>query len=285
MAILYLIISLKLVMKQNKFKLVSKEYLTIISGPCAIESEKIAMFTAEYLKNITEKYDINFIYKSSFDKANRSSVTSKRGVGIKDGLEILNKVRNTFEIPVLTDVHEYTPFDEVADVVDVLQTPAFLCRQTDFITKVASTQVPINIKKGQFMSPDEMKFVLDKAYSTGNKNIYLCERGYMFGYNNLVSDMRSLVIMKENDCPIVYDASHSVQRPGAKIGASSGDSKFIIPLARAACAVGIDGLFVESHPDPANAISDGDNCININDIEILIKNIISINNARSVELT
>ena len=285
MVILYLIISLKLVMKQNKFKLVSKEYLTIISGPCAIESEKIAMFTAEYLKNITEKYDINFIYKSSFDKANRSSVTSKRGVGIKDGLEILNKVRNTFEIPVLTDVHEYTPFDEVADVVDVLQTPAFLCRQTDFITKVASTQAPINIKKGQFMSPDEMKFVLDKAYSTGNKNIYLCERGYMFGYNNLVSDMRSLVIMKENDCPIVYDASHSVQRPGAKIGASSGDSKFIIPLARAACAVGVDGIFVESHPDPANAISDGDNCININDIEILIKNIISINNARSVELT
>ena len=285
MAILYLIISLKLLMKQNKFKLVSKEYLTIISGPCAIESEKSAMFTAEYLKNITEKYDINFIYKSSFDKANRSSVTSKRGVGIKDGLEILNKVRNTFEIPVLTDVHEYTPFDEVADVVDVLQTPAFLCRQTDFITKVASTQAPVNIKKGQFMSPDEMKFVLDKAYSTGNKNIYLCERGYMFGYNNLVSDMRSLVIMKENGCPIVYDASHSVQRPGAKIGASSGDSKFIIPLARAACAVGIDGLFVESHPDPANAISDGDNCININDIEILIKNIISINNARSVELT
>ena len=284
MVILYLIISLKLLMKQNKFKLVSKEYLTIISGPCAIESEKLAMFTAEYLKNITEKYDINFIYKSSFDKANRSSVTSKRGVGIKDGLEILNKVRNTFEIPVLTDVHEYTPFDEVADVVDVLQTPAFLCRQTDFITKVASTQAPVNIKKGQFMSPDEMKFVLDKAYSTGNKNIYLCERGYMFGYNNLVSDMRSLVIMKENDCPIVYDASHSVQRPGAKIGASSGDSKFIIPLARAACAVGIDGLFVESHPDPANAISDGDNCININDIEILIKNIISINNARSVEL-
>ena len=271
-------------MKQNKFKLVSKEYLTIISGPCAIESEKTAMFTAEYLKNITEKYDINFIYKSSFDKANRSSVTSKRGVGIKDGLEILNKVRNTFEIPVLTDVHEYTPFDEVADVVDVLQTPAFLCRQTDFITKVASTKMPINIKKGQFMSPDEMKFVLDKAYSTGNKNIYLCERGYMFGYNNLVSDMRSLVIMKENECPIVYDASHSVQRPGAKIGASSGDSKFIIPLARAACAVGIDGLFVESHPDPANAISDGDNCININDIEKLIKNIISINNARSVEL-
>ena len=272
-------------MKQNKFKLVSKEYLTIISGPCAIESEKMAMSTAEYLKNITEKYGINFIYKSSFDKANRSSVTSKRGVGIKDGLEILNKVRNTFEIPVLTDVHEYTPFDEVAEVVDVLQTPAFLCRQTDFITNVASTQMPINIKKGQFMSPDEMEFVLHKAYSTGNKNIYLCERGYMFGYNNLVSDMRSLVIMKENDCPIIYDASHSVQRPGAKIGASSGDSKFIIPLARAACAVGIDGLFVESHPDPASAISDGDNCININDIEILIKNIISINNARSVELT
>ncbi len=265
-------------MTQNKFKLVSRDYLTLISGPCAIESEQMAMMSAEFLKNVTEKYGINFIYKSSFDKANRSSISSQRGVGIEQGLKILDKIRCELDIPVLTDVHEYTPFDEVADVVDVLQTPAFLCRQTDFIIKVASTQKPINIKKGQFMSPEEMEFVVKKAHSTGNKNIYLCERGYMFGYNNLVSDMRSLVILKDNDCPIVYDASHSVQRPGANSGASSGDSKYIAPLAKAATAVGIDALFIESHPDPSNAISDGDNCININNIESLIKHIIKIDN-------
>ncbi len=264
-------------MALNKYKLVSKDYLTLISGPCAIESEKMAMSTAEFLKEMSEKLGINFIYKSSFDKANRSSVDSKRGVGLSKGLEILNKIRNEFDIPVLTDVHEYSPFNEVADVVDVLQTPAFLCRQTDFIIKVASSNKPVNIKKGQFMSPDEMQFVLQKAYSTGNKDIYLCERGYMFGYNNLVSDMRSLVIMKENGCPIVYDASHSVQRPGANNGASSGDNEYIAPLARAAVAIGIDALFIESHPDPKNAISDGDNCININDIESLIVDIIKIN--------
>ena len=265
-------------MTQNKFKLVSRDYLTLISGPCAIESEQMAMMSAEFLKNVTEKYGINFIYKSSFDKANRSSISSQRGVGIEQGLKILDKIRCELDIPVLTDVHEYTPFDEVADVVDVLQTPAFLCRQTDFIIKVASTQKPINIKKGQFMSPEEMEFVVKKAHSTGNKNIYLCERGYMFGYNNLVSDMRSLVILKDNDCPIVYDASHSVQRPGANSGASSGDSKYIAPLAKAATAVGIDALFIESHPDPSNAISDGDNCIDINNIESLIKHIIKIDN-------
>ena len=266
-------------MTQNKYKLVSTEYFTFISGPCAIESEKMAMMTAEFLKNVSEKLNINFIYKSSFDKANRSSVESKRGVGITKGLEILNKVRNEFNIPVLTDVHEYTPFDEVADVVDILQTPAFLCRQTDFIVKVASTEKPINIKKGQFMSPEEMEFVVKKAQSTGNKSIYLCERGYMFGYNNLVSDMRSLVVLKENNCPVVYDASHSVQRPGANNGASSGDRRYISPLAKAATAVGIDALFIESHPDPSSAISDGDNCLNICDIEILLKDIIKINNA------
>ena len=265
-------------MTQNKFKLVSKDYLTLISGPCAIESEKMAMMSAEFLKNITEKHGLNFIYKSSFDKANRSSISSQRGVGIEQGLKILAKIRSELNIPVLTDVHEYTPFDEVADVVDVLQTPAFLCRQTDFIIRVASTKKPINIKKGQFMSPEEMEFVVKKAHSTGNKNIYLCERGYMFGYNNLVSDMRSLVILKRHDCPIVYDASHSVQRPGANSGVSSGDSKYIAPLAKAAVAVGVDALFIESHPDPSNAISDGDNCININNIESLISDIIKIDN-------
>jgi 2-dehydro-3-deoxyphosphooctonate aldolase (KDO 8-P synthase) len=264
-------------MKQNK-KLISKKYLTLISGPCAIESEKMALDTAEFLKELTNKLEINFIYKSSFDKANRSSVSSKRGVGIDKGLKILNKVKTELDLNVLTDVHEYTPFDEVADIVDVLQTPAFLCRQTDFILKVSATHKPINIKKGQFTSPQEMSHVLEKAHSTGNKEIYLCERGYMFGYNNLVSDMRSLVIMKEMGCPVVYDASHSVQKPGAKMGVSSGDSKFILPLAKAATAIGIDALFIESHPEPSKAISDGDNSLDINNMENLLKEIISIDN-------
>jgi len=262
-------------MKQNN-KLISNEHLTLISGPCAIESEKMALDTAEFLKELTNKLGINFIYKSSFDKANRSSVSSKRGVGINEGLKILDKVKTELDLNILTDVHEYTPFDEVADVVDVLQTPAFLCRQTDFILKVSATHKPINIKKGQFTSPQEMLHVLEKAYSTGNKEIYLCERGYMFGYNNLVSDMRSLVIMKEMGCPVVYDASHSVQKPGAKMGASSGDSKYILPLAKAATAIGIDALFIESHPDPSKAISDGDNSMNLNNMENLLKEIISI---------
>jgi 2-dehydro-3-deoxyphosphooctonate aldolase (KDO 8-P synthase) len=238
----------------------------------------MALDTAEFLKELTNKLGINFIYKSSFDKANRSSVSSKRGVGINEGLKILDKVKTELDLNILTDVHEYTPFDEVADVVDVLQTPAFLCRQTDFILKVSATHKPINIKKGQFTSPQEMLHVLEKAYSTGNKEIYLCERGYMFGYNNLVSDMRSLVIMKEMGCPVVYDASHSVQKPGAKMGASSGDSKYILPLAKAATAIGIDALFIESHPDPSKAISDGDNSMNLNNMENLLKEIISIDN-------
>jgi 2-dehydro-3-deoxyphosphooctonate aldolase (KDO 8-P synthase) len=264
-------------MKQNN-KLISNEHLTLISGPCAIESEKMALDTAEFLKELTNKLGINFIYKSSFDKANRSSVSSKRGVGINEGLKILDKVKTELDLNILTDVHEYTPFDEVADVVDVLQTPAFLCRQTDFILKVSATHKPINIKKGQFTSPQEMLHVLEKAYSTGNKEIYLCERGYMFGYNNLVSDMRSLVIMKEMGCPVVYDASHSVQKPGAKMGASSGDSKYILPLAKAATAIGIDALFIETHPDPSKAISDGDNSMKLNNMENLLKEIISIDN-------
>ena len=264
-------------MKQNN-KLISNKHLTLISGPCAIESEKMALDTAEFLKELTNKLRINFIYKSSFDKANRSSVSSKRGVGINEGLKILDKVKTELDLNILTDVHEYTPFDEVADVVDVLQTPAFLCRQTDFILKVSATHKPINIKKGQFTSPQEMLHVLEKAYSTGNKEIYLCERGYMFGYNNLVSDMRSLVIMKEMGCPVVYDASHSVQKPGAKMGASSGDSKYILPLAKAATAIGIDALFIETHPDPSKAISDGDNSMKLNNMENLLKEIISIDN-------
>ena len=264
-------------MKQNKINLVSKDYLTLISGPCAIESEKMALETAEFLKTITNKLGINFIYKSSFDKANRSSVNSKRGVGIDMGLKILDKVKNDLDIPVLTDVHEYTPFDEVADVVDVLQTPAFLCRQTDFILRVCSTNKPVNIKKGQFTSPEEMKFVLEKAYSTNNKNIYLCERGYMFGYNNLVSDMRSLEILKETGCPVIFDASHSVQKPGALPDQSGGESQFIPALARAATAVGIDGIFIETHPNPKQAVSDGNNSLNIKDLKDLLNSLVSIN--------
>jgi len=249
-----------------------------MAGPNVIESEEHVIKMAREIKKIMDKYNIIYIFKTSFDKANRSSVSSKRGVGINEGLKILDKVKTELDLNILTDVHEYTPFDEVADVVDVLQTPAFLCRQTDFILKVSATHKPINIKKGQFTSPQEMLHVLEKAYSTGNKEIYLCERGYMFGYNNLVSDMRSLVIMKEMGCPVVYDASHSVQKPGAKMGASSGDSKYILPLAKAATAIGIDGLFIESHPDPSKAISDGDNSMKLDNMENLLKEIISIDN-------
>lgn len=231
----------------------------LIAGPCVIESEKMAMLTAEFLKNLTDELHIPFVYKSSFDKANRSSDKSYRGPGISKGLEILQQVKETFGVMILTDVHEDTPLDEVADVVDVLQTPAFLCRQTNFIKKVAATQKPVNIKKGQFLSPWDMKHVVEKAKATGNQNIMVCERGASFGYNNLVSDMRSLAIMRETECPVVYDATHSVQLPGAGNGTSSGNREFVPVLARAAVASGIAGLFMETHPKPEEALSDGPN--------------------------
>lgn len=231
----------------------------LIAGPCVIESEKMAMLTAEFLKNLTDELHIPFVYKSSFDKANRSSDKSYRGPGISKGLEILQQVKKTFGVMILTDVHEDTPLDEVADVVDVLQTPAFLCRQTNFIKKVAATQKPVNIKKGQFLSPWDMKHVVEKAKATGNQNIMVCERGASFGYNNLVSDMRSLAIMRETECPVVYDATHSVQLPGAGNGTSSGNREFVPVLARAAVATGIAGLFMETHPKPEEALSDGPN--------------------------
>ncbi len=252
--------------------------LTLISGPCAIESEEMSMSIAEYISEMTKDLPISYVFKASFDKANRSSIDAERGVGIERGLKILEKVKSSFNIPVLTDVHEDTPVDEVADVVDILQTPAFLCRQTNFITKVASTMKPVNIKKGQFLSPKEMINVVKKAKSTGNKDIYVCERGASFGYNNLVSDMRSLEILKETGCPVIFDASHSVQQPGALTDQSGGESKFISTLARAATAVGIDGIFIETHPEPEKALSDGNNSLNINNLEDLIKTIISINN-------
>ena len=251
--------------------------LTLISGPCAIESETMTLSIAEYMCEITNDLPISYVFKASFDKANRSSIESNRGVGIEKGLKILEKVRKTFGVPVLTDVHEDTPIDEVADVVDILQTPAFLYRQTNFITKVAATMKPVNIKKGQFLSPKEMINVVIKAKSTGNKDIYVCERGVSFGYNNLVSDMRSLEILKETGCPVIFDASHSVQQPGALSNQSGGESEFIPVLARAATAVGIDGIFIETHPEPEKALSDGKNSLNINNMKELLDSIIKIN--------
>lgn len=231
----------------------------LIAGPCVIESEALAIDTAGELKEISAALGIPFIYKSSYDKANRSSHKSFRGPGIGEGLRILQLVREQIDVPVLTDVHEDTPLDEVAAVVDVLQTPAFLCRQTNFIQNVARQGKPVNIKKGQFMSPWDMRNVVDKAMATGNQQIMVCERGVSFGYNNLVSDMRSLAVMRDCGAPVVFDATHSVQLPGGQGDRSGGQREFVPVLARAAVAAGISGLFMETHPDPDKALSDGPN--------------------------
>jgi 2-dehydro-3-deoxyphosphooctonate aldolase (KDO 8-P synthase) len=231
----------------------------LIAGPCVIESEGLVLDTAGALKELTTKLRIPFIFKSSFDKANRSSAKSFRGPGREEGLRILSEVKRQLQVPVLTDVHEDTPMAEVASVVDVLQTPAFLCRQTNFILDVCSQGKPVNIKKGQFLSPWEMQNVVDKARSTGNEQIMVCERGFTFGYNNLVSDMRSLAVMRATGCPVVFDATHSVQLPGGKGSASGGQREFVPVLARAAIAAGVSGVFMETHPDPAHALSDGPN--------------------------
>ncbi len=242
----------------------------LIAGPCVIESEQLALDTAGELKEICERLEIPFIYKSSFDKANRSSGKSYRGPGVEEGLEILAEVKRQIDVPVLTDVHEDTNIRMVARVVDVLQTPAFLCRQTNFIHRVASAGVPVNIKKGQFLSPWEMGNVVEKANSTGNKNILVCERGVSFGYNNLISDMRSLAVMRDTGCPVVFDATHSVQLPGGQGTSSGGQREFVPVLARAAVAVGISGLFMETHPDPDQALSDGPNAVPLGQIENLL---------------
>ncbi len=233
--------------------------LFLIAGPCVIESEQLALDTAGELKLMTQALGIPFIYKSSFDKANRSSVESFRGPGLEQGLQILQRVRSAIGVPVLTDVHEDTPLQEVAEVVDVLQTPAFLCRQTNFIRNVASQGLPVNIKKGQFLAPWDMTHVVTKAKSTGNERILVCERGASFGYNNLISDMRSLAVMRETGCPVVYDATHSVQLPGGQGTSSGGQREFVPVLARAAVAAGVSGLFMETHPQPEKALSDGPN--------------------------
>ena len=250
--------------------------LFLIAGPCVIESEAMALETSSRLKEITDSLGIPFIYKSSFDKANRSSGSSFRGPGIAEGLRILQKVKDEVGVAVLTDVHEDTPMDEVASVVDVLQTPAFLCRQTNFILKVAATGKPVNIKKGQFLAPGDMKNVVDKAKSTGNEQIMVCERGASFGYNNLVSDMRSLAIMRESNCPVVFDATHSVQLPGGQGTSSGGQREHIPVLARAAVAAGVSGLFMETHPNPAEALSDGPNAWPLDKMKTLLETLSNI---------
>ncbi len=244
--------------------------LFLIAGPCVIESEQLALDTAGQLKEITARLGIPFIYKSSFDKANRSSHQSYRGPGLAEGLKILEKVKAQIGVPVLTDVHEYTPLAEVAAVVDVLQTPAFLCRQTDFIQNVVRQNKPVNLKKGQFLSPWEMSNVVAKARSVGNNQIMVCERGVSFGYNNLVSDMRALMVLRQTGCPVVFDATHSVQLPGGQGSVSGGQREFVPVLARAAVAAGIAGLFMETHPDPDRALSDGPNAWPLDRMESLL---------------
>jgi len=246
-------------MKLCGFEVGPNEPFFLIAGTCVVEGEASALDTAGALKEITAELGIPFIYKSSFDKANRSSKDGFRGPGMEEGLRILSEVKSQLGLPVLTDVHEDTPMDEVADVADVLQTPAFLCRQTNYILKVANTGKPVNIKKGQFLSPWEMQNVVTKAKSTGNEDIMVCERGFSFGYNNLVSDMRSLAILRGTGCPVVFDATHSVQLPGGQGSSSGGQREFIPVLARAATAAGISGLFMETHADPEKALSDGPN--------------------------
>jgi len=251
----------------------------LIAGTCVIESEQMTLDTAGKLKEIADELNIPFIYKSSFDKANRSSLGSFRGPGLEKGLQILEKVKQQLNVPVLTDVHEDTPLAEVAAVVDVLQTPAFLCRQTNFIQSVAALGKPVNIKKGQFLAPWDMANVAAKAKATGNQQIMVCERGVSFGYNNLVSDMRSLAVMRDTGCPVVFDATHSVQLPGGQGNVSGGQREHVPVLARAAVAVGIAGLFMETHPKPEDALSDGPNSWPLHRMKELLETLVTIDRA------
>jgi len=266
-------------MKLAGFEVGLQKPFFLIAGPCVIEGPTLTQEIAGRLKEITRRLAIPFVFKASYDKANRSSSKSYRGPGIDEGLKILADVRSAVGVPVLTDVHEDTPMAEVAAVVDVLQTPAFLCRQTNFILNTARQGKPVNIKKGQFLSPWEMKNVVDKALSTGNPNIMVCERGFSFGYNNLVSDMRSLAIMRDTSCPVVFDATHSVQLPGGQGSASGGQREFIPVLARAAVASGIAGLFMETHPDPSKALSDGPNAWPLGRMEPLLSTLKELDRA------
>jgi len=266
-------------MKLCGFPVGNDQPIFLIAGTCVVESEQMTLDTAGSLQEICGKLGIPFIYKSSFDKANRSSRDGYRGPGMEEGLRILSEVKRQLGLPVLTDVHEDTPIDEVADVVDVLQTPAFLCRQTNFILRVAGAGLPVNIKKGQFLSPWEMQNVVDKARSTGNEDIMVCERGFSFGYNNLVSDMRSLAIMRASGAPVVFDATHSVQLPGAQGSSSGGKREYIPVLARAAAAAGVAGFFMETHPEPSKALSDGPNAWPLDKMQQLLETLLSIDSS------
>ena len=269
-------------MKLCGFEVGLDQPLFLIAGPCVIESMQLQLDTAGKLKEVTDKLGVNFIFKSSFDKANRTSGTAFRGPGMEEGLKVLAEVRKQIGVPVLTDVHEYTPMDEVASVVDVLQTPAFLVRQTDFIRKVCSAGKPVNIKKGQFLAPHDMKNVIDKARAATievgqDPDMFTaCERGASFGYNNLVSDMRSLAVMRDTGCPVVFDATHSVQLPGGQGTSSGGQREHVPVLARAAVAVGISGLFAETHPDPSKALSDGPNAWPLDQMEALLETLMEL---------
>ena len=257
-------------MKINNLTIGNDQPFFVIAGPCVIESEKLILETASSLKEISESLGIGLIFKSSFDKANRSSLDSFRGPGMEQGLRILEKVKTDIGLPVLTDVHEDTPLNEVASVVDVVQTPAFLARQTNFILNVAKQGIPVNIKKGQFMAPWDMQNVVDKAKSTGNDNIMICDRGTSFGYNTLISDMRGLAVMRRTACPVIFDATHSVQQPGGLGNKSGGDRTMVPLLARSAIAAGIAGVFMEVHPDPDSALSDGPNMMPLDKVATLL---------------
>jgi len=257
-------------MKLCGFEVGNSQPFFLIAGPDTLESEQLALDVAGHLKQVTQHLKIPYIFKGSFDKANRTSGKSYRGPGIEEGLRILAKVQKTVGVPVLTDVHEDTPIEEVAAVVDVIQTPAFLCRQTNFIQRAAKAGKPVNIKKGQFLSPWEMQNVVDKARATGNQQILVCERGFSFGYNNLVTDMRGLAVMRATGCPVVFDATHSVQLPGGQGGSSGGQRQFIPVLARAAIGAGVAGIFMETHPDPDKALCDGPNSWHLHLMEELL---------------
>jgi len=263
-------------MKMCGFEVGVDQPLFLIAGPDTLESEQLCLDVAGHLKEVTGELGIPYVFKGSFDKANRTSVKSYRGPGIEGGLNILRSVQDQIGVPVLTDVHEDTPIEEVAAVADVLQTPAFLCRQTNFIQKVARAGRPVNIKKGQFLSPWEMSRVVEKARATGNEQLLVCERGYMFGYNNLVTDMRSLAIMRETGCPVVFDATHSVQLPGGQGESSGGAREFIPVLARAAVAVGVAGVFCETHPEPEKALCDGPNSMHLENMRGLLETLVEI---------
>jgi 2-dehydro-3-deoxyphosphooctonate aldolase (KDO 8-P synthase) len=250
--------------------------LCLIAGPCVIESEALAFETAHELRSVAQDLGVPFVFKASYDKANRSSYESYRGPGRTEGLRVLERIRRELDVPVITDVHEDTPIAEVASVVDVLQTPAFLCRQTDYIARVAAAGLPVNIKKGQFLAPWDMDHVVAKARAAGNDQILVCDRGVSFGYNNLVSDMRGLAVMRQTGQPVVFDATHSVQLPGGQGGASGGQREFVPVLARAAVAAGVAGLFMETHPRPEEALSDGPNAWPLQQVRELVATLLEI---------